>query len=121
MPLSLYIEEQYRYKCCLTQQADDVIMETTFYIILNIKTATGFERYGRFSVGNDPFIADALFHKLTGSESSGEDCPLHLDFMETRNGLPVSLRVLSCNLQQLAENIKIITREKFKALNLGEK
>jgi len=95
-------------------------MKTVFYIILNIKTVDGFERYGQFFIGNDEDFAYALFKKLQGIEDPDEHCALHLDFMETRHGLPLNLKVIGCTLQQLAENCKIITKETFRLLNLED-
>jgi len=43
---------------------------------------------------------------------------LHMDFMETNKGLPVNLQVLSCTSEEVAANVKCITREMFKVLNL---
>jgi hypothetical protein len=42
--------------------------ETTFYIILNIKTAAGFESIGKFFIGNDREFATDTFLKLKGNE-----------------------------------------------------
>jgi hypothetical protein len=95
-------------------------MKPTFYITLNIKTVNGFECYGRFSLGNDRDFAYALFQQLKGNDEVDEGSVLHMDFMETRNGLPVNLTVKSCTLQQLADNCRTITRETFKLFNLEE-
>lgn len=95
-------------------------MKPAFYITLNIKTADGFECYGRFSLGNDRDFAYSLFRRLEGSDEVDEKSVLHMDFMEIRNGLPINLKVKSCNLQQLADNCKTITRETFKLFNLEE-
>jgi len=45
---------------------------------------------------------------------------LSLELMETRNGLPLNVQMLSCCLDDLAENTKIITREIFKLHNLEQ-
>jgi hypothetical protein len=95
-------------------------METTFYIVLNIKTPAGFERYGSFSIGQDKDFAYALFKELKGIKDPDEKCALHMDFMETRNGLPLNLQVIGVTLQQLAENCKIVAKETFRRLNLEE-
>ena len=41
-------------------------------------------------------------------------CILQIDLMETKNNLPVNIKVIGCTLEQLAENCKIITKEVFK-------
>ncbi|HEY4198286.1 MAG TPA: hypothetical protein VGM63_22250 [Mucilaginibacter sp.] len=95
-------------------------MKTNFYIVLNLKTVNGFERYSRFYVGNDRDFAYNLFAKMQGSENIREEDILHLDLMETVNGLPFNLKVLNCTLAELGENCKIITKEIFKHTNLDE-
>jgi hypothetical protein len=94
--------------------------KTTFYIVLNIKTATGFESYGRFFIGNKKEMAEAIFSKLKGNKEVDEKAILTLDVVETINNLPVNMEVLSCSLEEMAENCKTITKETFRNLNLRE-
>jgi hypothetical protein len=93
-------------------------MKTNFHIALNIKTATGFESIGKFSIGNNRAAAQDLFISLHGKEALQETDILHMDLVETNNGLPVSIRVISCTLEEIAVNCKIITKELFKLMNL---
>jgi len=93
--------------------------ERNFYIMLNIRTADGFESYGKFFIGNGRETAYRVFAKLKGSRKINDKSILHLDLMETRNGLPVNIQLISCTLEELAENCKIITKEIFKHFNLG--
>jgi hypothetical protein len=95
-------------------------METTFYILLSMKTNAGYENYGRFYIGNDKKAAYSLFANLKGTPDANEKAVLNCDFMETRDGLPINLQVLACTLEQIAENCKIITRERFRQLNLED-
>jgi hypothetical protein len=95
-------------------------METDFYITLSLKTISGYESFGKFFIGNDPDFAYALFDKLKGSQEVDDAHVLHLDFVETREDLPVNIRMISCTLADLGENCRIITREVFKFLNLEE-
>jgi hypothetical protein len=95
-------------------------METAFYIVLNIKTGNGFESYGRFFIGNDKNFAHSIFQKLKGTKEVNEGDMLHLDFMETKNNLPVNIELINCSLEEMSENCKIITREVFKLFNLEE-
>jgi hypothetical protein len=94
--------------------------ETTFYIVLNIKTCTGFESYGRFFIGNKKEIAKALFAKLKGNKEVDETTILTLDMIETINNLPVNMDVIGCSLDEMAENCKLITKEIFRMLSLEE-
>lgn len=91
---------------------------TNFFIELNIKTANGFENYAKFFLGNDKSFAYGIFQKLKGSRDVNDKSILHLNFMEMSNTLPLNIQVISCTLDELAENCKIITKETFKVFNL---
>ncbi|HEX3934389.1 MAG TPA: hypothetical protein VHW43_06895 [Puia sp.] len=95
-------------------------MNTIFYLELNVKTTTGFERYGCFDLGEDRGLALTLFSRLEGQPPEGDAGVLHLDLVEKYRGLPVNIRVVSCTMDQLCRNVKIITRETFRRLNLGD-
>jgi len=92
--------------------------ETTFYILLSIKTPTGPESFAQFFIGSNRAAAQEIFGKLEGTTEVDERNVLYLDFMETRNSLPVNLELISCTLEQFGENCKIITKEVFKFRNL---
>src|ERR1700749_4019741 len=85
-------------------------METTFYIKFTLKTPTGFESFGQFYIGNDRTIAKNIFSQLKGSYETNESNMLQLDFIETKNGLPVNLNVIHCTLIEMGDNCKIITK-----------
>lgn len=95
-------------------------METTYYIVLNMKTVNGFESYGRFFIGNNKEFAQSLFLKLKGTEEVNETDILHLDFMQTKYSLPVNIKMINCTLEELSVNCRIITKEVFKFFNLEE-
>jgi hypothetical protein len=94
-------------------------MTTQFYIVLNVKTSRGPESFGRFFIGNNRERAYEIFKQMKGIEADDKNV-LYLDFMETAEGLPVNLKMITCTLNQLAENCKVITKEVFKLLNLEE-
>lgn len=93
------------------------LMETQFYIEFRLKTGSNWESFAKFYIGNDRKQADAIFKKLQGMEAN-EKSVLQIDFTETIRGLPVNLNMLTCTLDQLAENCKCITKELFKLKNL---
>lgn len=93
-------------------------METKFYILLSMKTPTGPESFAQFFVGNNRAATQAIFRKLKGTPDIDEKSVLYLDFMETNDSLPMNLELISCTLEQLAENCKLITKEIFKLKNL---
>lgn len=89
-----------------------------FEINLNIRTEEGFRNFGKFQLGKNREQANAIFNLLKGSYEAHEKHVLQLDLVELRNGLPYNLRMLSCSLEELSSNCKIITRELFKCINL---
>ena len=95
-----------------------VTTETVFYIILNLKTPGGFESFGQFFVGNNAEFANNIFQKLKGNKTVDDSAVITLELRETRQGLPFNLQIISCSLQEIAENCKIITREAFTLFNL---
>lgn len=86
-----------------------------------MKTPAGPESFARFFIGNNRATAYALFQSLKGTTDVDERNVLYLDFMETRDGLPLNLKLITCTLEQLAENCKLITKEVFKMNNLESK
>jgi hypothetical protein len=96
-------------------------MSVSYHIIMRIKTQEGFEPYGKFFIGDNRQLASELFAKLKGTEAASENGVLHMDLVTvSKNGLPVSMRVLHCTLEQLADNCKLITKEVFKLMNLED-
>jgi hypothetical protein len=94
--------------------------QTTFYIVLNLRTCNGYESFGKFFIGNDKKFAAQIFARLKGKKNVSENSVLQLDLMETTNGLPVNIQMITCSLDELAENCKLITKETFKLFNLKE-
>ena len=92
----------------------------SFCIELTIRTADGFENYGKFFIGNDKRFAYNIFQKLKGNTEVNDKSFLQLQFIEAQDGLPVNIQLISCSLEELAENCRIITKETFKLLNLEE-
>ena len=94
-------------------------MQTSFYIICHMATPAGPEAYGRFEIGNDRETAHRLFSRLKGDKEVNEQNMLCLELMETVNELPVNINVLSCTLDELTENFRLITKEIFNQHNLN--
>lgn len=95
-------------------------MPSGYYLELNMRTGAGFERFGRFDLGEDRAFAVALFSGLEGEPVDGDTGILHMDLVEKRQGLPMNMQVINCTVEELSRNMKHITREIFKHLNLGE-
>lgn len=94
-------------------------MQTKFYIICHLTTPAGPEAYGRFEIGNDRVAAYQLFARLKGDKDVNERNMLCMELMETENELPVNINILSCTLDQLTENCRLITKEVFNLRNLN--
>ena len=92
--------------------------ETTFYIVLNLRTCNGYESFGKFSIGNNKRIATDIFPRPKGKQIVNDKSNIQLDLMELVNGLPVNIQMISCSLDELADNCKFITIETFRLLNL---
>jgi hypothetical protein len=96
-------------------------MHTTVYIDISVQTSTGPQRFGRFEIGNDLESARQLFGKLKGSAEINLKDMLYIEFVETRNGLPANVDILTCDLQELGINAMLITQEIFRLTNLKGK
>ncbi len=92
--------------------------ETIFYILLNFKTPKGFESFGKFIIGNRRNMAYPLFKKMKGSSVVDDSSMLTMELRETVNELPLNVKIMTCTLEELAENCSLITKEKFKVVNL---
>ena len=83
-----------------------------------MKTTTGSDTFANFFIGNSRSRAKAIFNSLKGNANVSDGDLLQLEFMETREGILVNLDVISCTLQELGENCKLITKELFKSVVL---
>ena len=90
-------------------------MSTQFYIRFIMKTETEAETFAKFYIGNSRVRSKAIFSSLKGNANVSDTDVLQLEFMEMREGIPVNLDVISCTLQELGENCKLITKELFKS------
>ena len=89
-------------------------MDTTFYILVNIRTRDHLEPFGRFFVGNDRLAARELFQELKGYSKVTDKDVLCIELMERVDGLPVNINLKSCSLAQLSENVRLITKHVFR-------
>jgi len=91
-----------------------------FYIVLNIKSGKDFQTYGKFFLGSNRKFAENIFKKLKGNKKISDASVLYIELMETNNELPINIHLMSCTLDELSENCKMITKETFKQCNLEE-
>ena len=95
-------------------------MKTLFYILLSLKTPEGFEAYGQYLFGDEWQAAYGLFGQLKGSDKIPDQAVFHIDLMETIDDLPVKIKTISCTLDELGWNSRLIAREIFRLKNLKE-
>jgi len=93
--------------------------ESIFYILVTIKTGTGPQNIGRFQLGDNPSVAAELFNRLKGEPALNDGVFLTMELMETKNNLPVNLKIKTCSLEEMGYNCKLIAIETFKIANLG--
>jgi len=91
-----------------------------FYIVLNVKSGKDFQTYGKFFLGSSRKFAESIFKKLKGNKKVTAASVLYIELMETNNELPINIQVMSCSLDEISENCKMITKETFKRCNLEE-
>ncbi|MBK5269490.1 MAG: hypothetical protein JJE22_00620 [Bacteroidia bacterium] len=58
------------------------------------------EVFARFFIGNSREHADIIFNKLKGTHDVKEKSILFVDFIETKDGLPVNFNMMTCSLNQ---------------------
>ena len=93
-------------------------MNTSFSLVLNMKTVNGFESFGNFCIGKERTFAYGLFSMLKGSRSVSAQDVLHMDLVEKVAELPVNIMMINCTLDDLVINCRIISKELFRIRNL---
>lgn len=73
------------------------------------------ECIAKFNLGRSKTVAYNVFGKLKGNRDINENDPLRMEFIETQNELPMSIDFISCTLEEIGENSKIIIKELFKS------
>jgi len=76
------------------------------------------QTYGFFNIGNSPEFAEKLFDLLAGGNQVSPESVMTIDLVRRENGVPYPLALKHCTLGQLGENVKLISKELFKHINL---
>ena len=93
-------------------------MKTTYEISLNMKTLKGIETYGHFTLGDNESFATNLYDLMIGDEQIATDSVITIYLIRRDNGVPFIIKLRHCTYDQLATNVKVITKELFKQVNL---
>jgi len=83
-----------------------------------MKTLKGIETYGSFSLGSEETFAKILYNSLEGDPEISTAALISIDLIKREQGIPFPLELKHCSYEQLAANVKQITKELFKHLNL---
>lgn len=94
-------------------------MTQQFFIILHMKIRGELQSFGKFELGNDREEAYTLFRQLQGSSHTDNGNVLFMELTETANNLPANIKLLSCTLDELAGNCRLIARALFRQNNIG--
>ena len=95
-------------------------MESKYYILLSLKNTIGYECFGQYFLGDDKDHATGIFSELKGKPDISEQAMLHMDFVETLNGLPARIKTICCTLDEFTCNCKFIAKEIFRLNSLKE-
>lgn len=88
-------------------------MHSSFYIDLSFKTPEGPKLYARFLIGNNREQAHDLFDGLTGTADSNDRDMLYVELIEVHHGLPLTLKTITCTLDEVTVNCRTITKKLF--------
>ena len=93
-------------------------METSYHIVVQMKALNGTVEIGRFLISTDREFALETFNSLKGKATLPETQILRLSLLETTGLSGNIIGIIGCNLDELSENCKVITRDAFKFFNL---
>ncbi|SOD13784.1 hypothetical protein SAMN06297358_1236 [Pedobacter xixiisoli] len=78
----------------------------------------GIVEYGCFPIGSDGGFAVKIFSLLEGTSEISEGSMITMDLVKWEDGIPYPMILIHCTYEQLAVNVKLITKELFKYFNL---
>lgn len=95
-------------------------METAFSITVTLNLKHKKLPYGKFSLGRDKVSSMEIFSMLKGRDGSEHSCSIQMDLTQEITGLPVPIGMIHCSLEELKENVSVISREIFRIAQLEE-
>ena len=103
---------------CLFLTLNEADMERgKFQFVISIRTPKGYVETGRFFIGDGIRESISILEQLEG-KNGHHDPILKLDLIKYGSNGDTVLETLDCTLEQISENVKIITREVFKLANI---
>ncbi|WP_025146447.1 hypothetical protein [Pedobacter jeongneungensis] len=76
--------------------------------------------YGKFSLGRDKTSSMEIFGLLKGKSEPVHPCFIQMELSQDIAGLPVPIGMIYCSLEELKENIAVISREIFRIAQLED-
>lgn len=95
-------------------------METAFSITITLNLKKKKLPYGKFSLGRDKASSMEIFKMLNGKSGAEDACAIQMGLSQQIAGLPVTIGILYCSLEELKENTAVISKEIFRIAQLEE-
>jgi hypothetical protein len=89
-------------------------MDQQYYIVVDMKSLSGYLEFAKFYLGNDLEFSNELFSGLHVIDINDKAMALRVELLELRDGIDQVLQTSHCTLKQLKENCEVITKEVFK-------
>jgi hypothetical protein len=86
-------------------------MDTKFTLIVTLQLPESKLDYGKFAVGNEIHVARNIFSMLKGRREAVPGYHIKIELVEEILSLPVTLDSLYCCLEELKENVAVISKE----------
>lgn len=91
-----------------------IMADKTYQLNIRINTPEGEQLVAKFFLGNSPHDAHYIFEQLEDRDTIDKGGFIYFEFAEVDNGLPVNLKIITCDLDQASANMKLILKELFK-------
>lgn len=94
-------------------------MSQEYRIAIHLKTLRGFETIGEFLLDTSRTDVYRLFRSLKGNVIQVQEGILVMELTSIVRGLPMDIQMLSCSLDELGENCKLITKFLFSQIKVA--
>ncbi|MEX6689560.1 hypothetical protein QTN47_18775 [Danxiaibacter flavus] len=95
-------------------------MKTQYQIECNIRITDGYVELARFQISDSKEDALELFSQLKGALIAEKPTPaIRMHLVDTGQPLETVLAARYCTLCEAKDNFEIITKETFRAINIG--
>jgi hypothetical protein len=95
-------------------------METRFTLLISLQLLERKLSYGKFSLGKKLNMAQDIFSMLKGKMEPIAGSHIQIEFVQELEGLPVPIGILNCSLEELKENVAVISKAIFRVAHLED-